>query len=115
MTPPPQWFGGWFLFLVALFHIGVLTAFVCDLASLFGCVLGIEDLVTAIVVVAPGTSLPDLFASMSAAKGDEDADASIVNVTGSNSVNVFLGIGLGWTLSAIYWTGTGTEAKWERK
>merc|ERR1719486_1094883 len=31
------------------------------------------------------------------------ADASIVNVTGSNSVNVFLGIGLPWMMAAIYW------------
>lgn len=30
------------------------------------------------------------------------ADNSVGNVTGSNSVNVFLGLGLPWTLAAIY-------------
>ena len=51
-----------------------------------------EDSITAITMVALGTSVPDLFASKEAACGDPYADASIGNVTGSNSVNVFLGI-----------------------
>lgn len=40
--------------------------------------------------VALGTSLPDTFASKAAAEQDPYADASIGNVTGSNSVNVCL-------------------------
>lgn len=59
---------------------------------------------TAITFVALGTSLPDLFASKQAAKSEKTADNSIGNVTGSNSVNVFLGLGLPWTIAAIYWT-----------
>ena len=35
---------------------------------------------------------------------DDTADNSIGNVTGSNSVNVFLGLGLPWLIAAIYWT-----------
>jgi len=52
--------------------------------------------------VALGTSLPDLFASKAAAQGEKFADNAIGNVTGSNSVNVFLGLGLPWVLAAIY-------------
>lgn len=37
---------------------------------------------------------PDTFASKVAAIQDQYADASIGNVTGSNAVNVFLGIGV---------------------
>ena len=59
---------------------------------------------TAITFVALGTSLPDLFASKQAAQSEKTADNSIGNVTGSNSVNVFLGLGLPWTIAAIYWT-----------
>ncbi len=44
----------------------------------------------------------DTFASKVAAIGDEYADSSIGNVTGSNAVNVFLGIGIAWTIAAIY-------------
>ena len=50
----------------------------------------------------PNHSLPDTFASMAAAAQDENADASIGNITGSNSVNVFLGIGIPWVLATLY-------------
>jgi Ca2+/Na+ antiporter len=50
-----------------------------------------------------GTSLPDTFASKIAAKNEKTADNAIGNVTGSNSVNVFLGLGLPWVIAAIYW------------
>ena len=43
----------------------------------------------------------DTFASKVAAVGDEYADSSIGNVTGSNSVNVFLGLGVAWSIAAI--------------
>lgn len=59
---------------------------------MFGCVIGIPQEITSITIVALGTSLPDTFASMIAAKEDDNADASIGNITGSNSVNVFLGL-----------------------
>jgi len=49
------------------------------------------------------------FASKTATVQDEYADGSIGNVTGSNSVNVFLGIGLAWSLAAIYHATQGTK------
>ena len=36
------------------------------------------------------------------------------NVTGSNSVNVFLGLGMPWTIGAIYWAG-GSNEDWRRR
>lgn len=42
-----------------------------------------------------------------AAKQDQYADASIGNVTGSNAVNVFLGIGVAWSVAAVYWAAQG--------
>lgn len=44
----------------------------------------------------------DTFASKLSAIQDTTADAAIGNVTGSNAVNVFLGIGVAWTLASIY-------------
>ena len=58
--------------------------------------------VTAITIVALGTSLPDTFASKIAAVNEKTADNAIGNVTGSNSVNVFLGLGIPWIIAAIY-------------
>ena len=44
-----------------------------------------------------------------AAIGDQYADSSIGNVTGSNAVNVFLGIGIAWTMAAIKHAIYGTK------
>lgn len=101
--PPADFCHGWACFFSALFMIGVVTAVIGDLAGLLGCVMGMPGSITAITFVALGTSLPDTFASKTAAEQDPYADASIGNVTGSNSVNVFLGLGMPWTLGAIYW------------
>merc|ERR1719235_1997877 len=101
--PPAEWGAGYPCFLTSLLMIGFVTAFVGDLAAHFGCAIGISDSLTAITVVALGTSLPDTFASKQAAMEDPYADESVGNVTGSNSVNVFLGLGLPWTIGAIYW------------
>jgi len=35
---------------------------------------------------------------------EKSADNAIGNVTGSNGVNVFLGLGLPWVVASIYWT-----------
>jgi solute carrier family 8 (sodium/calcium exchanger) len=102
MIPPPQWRGGVPAFCVALAMIGIVTAVVGEFASHLGCMLGIDDAITAITLVALGTSLPDTFASMSAAKNSASADSAIGNITGSNSVNVFLGLGLPWVIAATY-------------
>lgn len=51
----------------------------------------------------------DTFASKVAAIQDQYADASIGNVTGSNAVNVFLGIGVAWTIAAVYWHSQGKK------
>ena len=94
--------GGAPAFAVALTLIGIITAVVGSVAELLGCVIGLDPSITAITIVAVGTSLPDTFASMTAARTSEYADSAIGNVTGSNSVNVFLGLGLPWVISATY-------------
>lgn len=50
--------GGWACFWVSMAFIGGLTALIGDLASSFGCTVGLKDSVTAITFVALGTSLP---------------------------------------------------------
>jgi len=102
LIPPAGLAGGWPCFFVSLGMIGILTAIVGDLAGIFGCLVGLKDSVTAITFVALGTSLPDTFASKSAAVAERTADNAIGNVTGSNSVNVFLGLGLPWMIASIY-------------
>lgn len=108
-VPPTEYCNGWACFGVSILLIGVLTALIGDLAAHFGCTVGLKDSVNAVVFVALGTSIPDTFASKVAALQDHCADASIGNVTGSNAVNVFLGLGVAWSVAAIYWAAQGRD------
>jgi len=112
-VPPPGFLGGWFCFCVALGMIGFVTAIVGDMAGLLGCCIDIPDDITAITLVALGTSLPDTFASKVAAQQNPNADDSVGNVTGSNCVNVFLGLGMPWSIGALYWEFIGRNDVWD--
>jgi solute carrier family 8 (sodium/calcium exchanger) len=106
LVPPAQYGGGYPSFVASLTMIGIVTYIVGDVALAFGCSVGLKESVTAITFVALGTSLPDTFASMTAARESEFADSAIGNITGSNSVNVFLGQGIPWLMGSVYWTST---------
>ena len=49
---------GWPTFFMSIFSIGILTAVIGDLAAHFGCYSHIKDSITAITIVALGTSVP---------------------------------------------------------
>ncbi|XP_033634771.1 sodium/calcium exchanger 3-like [Asterias rubens] len=102
LIPPRSVAGGWPAFVLSLVCIGVLTALVEQLGTLLGCVINLHASVAGITIIALGTSVPDTFASRTAAVHDQYADAAIGNITGSNSVNVFLGLGLPWVISTMY-------------
>lgn len=60
LVPPTDYCNGWACFCVSISVIGLLTAIIGDLASHFGCTVGLKDSVTAVVFVALGTSVPGL-------------------------------------------------------
>jgi len=105
--PPAGIANGYPCFVISIAFIGLCTAVIGDIAGHLGCFIFLKDSVNAIAFVALGTSVPDTFASKTAAIQDETADASVGNVTGSNAVNVFLGIGIAWSMAAIYWEAQG--------
>jgi len=115
LVPPASMMGGWASFGMALGLIGMVTALIGDLASLLGCSMGLADDITAITLIALGTSLPDTLASKTAAEEDETADNSVGNVTGSNSVNVFLGLGMPWCMAAVVWKVRGPTEEWREE
>jgi len=80
-VPPTDYWNGWACFVVSILMIGLLTAFIGDLASHFGCTIGLKDSVTAVVFVALGTSVPG-------------KDNSRVCYKGPSLPS--LGLGLGW-------------------
>jgi len=107
--PPAGIANGYPCFVISIAMIGLCTAVIGDVAGHLGCFIFLKDSVNAIAFVALGTSVPDTFASKTAAIQDETADASVGNVTGSNAVNVFLGIGIAWSMAAIYHEAQGNQ------
>jgi len=111
IIPPTGIFNGYPTFVISIAAVGICTAVIGDVAGHLGCFINLKDCVNAIAFVALGTSVPDTFASKTAAIEDETADNSVGNVTGSNAVNVFLGIGIAWSMAAIYWEANGEQFK----
>jgi len=109
IIPPTGIFNGYPTFVISIAAVGICTAVIGDVAGHLGCFINLKDCVNAIAFVALGTSVPDTFASKTAAIEDETADNSVGNVTGSNAVNVFLGIGIAWSMAAIYWEAQGGQ------
>ena len=64
-VPPTEYFGGWACFVVSIIGIGLLTAVIGDVASHFGCTINLNDEVTAVTLVAMGTSVPGEFTLLS--------------------------------------------------
>lgn len=62
LVPPTEYWSGWACFIVSISIIGALTAIIGDIASHFGCTVGLKDSVTAVVFVALGTSVPGVIA-----------------------------------------------------
>ncbi|KAL6214890.1 hypothetical protein ACLB2K_014322 [Fragaria x ananassa] len=56
----------------------------------------------AFTALAAGTSWPDLVASKIAAERQLTADSAIANITCSNSVNIYVGIGVPWLIDTAY-------------
>jgi len=109
LIPPTGIFNGYPTFVISIAFVGLCTAVIGDVAGHLGCFINLKDCVNAIAFVALGTSVPDTFASKTSAIEDDTADNSVGNVTGSNAVNVFLGIGIAWTMAAIYWEAQGKQ------
>ncbi|MBD8511180.1 calcium/sodium antiporter [Photobacterium sp. WH24] len=68
--------------------------------------LGVSDLIIGLTIVALGTSLPELAASVAAARKGEH-DIAIGNVVGSNMFNILAVIGIAGVISPI--SGIGVE------
>lgn len=87
-------------FTCSLLNIGWLSYVMVDAATRFGCVAGIPTLFMGLVFLAAGTSIPDAFASMGAARRGE-GDMAVSNALGSNIFDILLGLGLPWLIALL--------------
>lgn len=101
-VPPYQIVHGWIAFICSLLFISGIAYIVTELTDLISCVTGINAYVIAFTALAGGTSWPDLVASKIAAERQTTADSAIANITCSNSVNIYVGIGIPWLIDTAY-------------
>ncbi|XP_059298042.1 magnesium/proton exchanger isoform X1 [Lycium ferocissimum] len=101
-VPPYQIAHGWIAFICSLIFISGIAYVVTKLTDLISCVTGINPYVIAFTALASGTSWPDLVASKIAAERQLTADSAIANITCSNSVNIYIGIGVPWFIDTLY-------------
>ncbi|XP_042475301.1 magnesium/proton exchanger isoform X2 [Macadamia integrifolia] len=101
-VPPCQIAHGWIAFICSLIFISGIAYIVTKLTDLISCVTGINAYVIAFTALASGTSWPDLVASKIAAERQTTADSAIANITCSNSVNIYVGIGFPWLVNTAY-------------
>ncbi|KAF7818198.1 magnesium/proton exchanger [Senna tora] len=100
--PPCHIAHGWISFICSLLFISGIAYIVTKLTDLISCVTGINPYVIAFTALASGTSWPDLVASKIAAERQTTADSAIANITCSNSVNIYVGIGVPWLIDTAY-------------
>ena len=116
--------GGFATFVICVFFIALNAALLGDLAYALGCTVGLKLRVTSLILVSIGTSVPgkiydlfihrlqsilytvyastDMFASKVFAKRSPTADACITNVFGSNIIQIYLGLGITWTMGSVH-------------
>jgi len=90
-------FENWFVstFVMSIVWIGASCLLAVKLATEIGCMLGIDPVIMGVVLLAGGTSVPDMLASMIVARQGH-ADMAIANAVGSNVFDILLGLGLPW-------------------
>ena len=88
------------LFIAGLIILGIGGKYIVPATTQLGRTLSIAPVVIAVIVVAGGTSAPELIVSLQAALNDSPAIA-LGNVIGSNMANILLVIGLGTFLTSI--------------
>ncbi|KAK0580268.1 hypothetical protein LWI29_000110 [Acer saccharum] len=101
-VPPYRIAHGWVAFISSLIFISGIAYVVTKLTDIISCVTGINAYVIAFTALAAGTSWPDLVASKIAVERQTTADSAIANITCSNSVNIYVGIGVPWLINTAY-------------
>lgn len=101
-VPPYHIAHGWITFICSLIFISGIAYIVTKLTDLISCVTEINAYVIAFTALAGGTSWPDLVASKIAAERQTTADSAIANIICSNSVNIYVGIGIPWLIDTAY-------------
>ncbi len=87
-------------FLVSILFIAVISWFLVEYAVQFAEALHIPPVVVALTILAAGTSVPDLIASVVVARQGR-GEMAVANAVGSNIFDILVGLGLPWAIAII--------------
>jgi K+-dependent Na+/Ca+ exchanger-like protein len=85
----------WLTFTISILLIIALSWSLVELAILFAHSVGIPEVIIALTILAGGTSVPDLLASLIVAK-QKRGDMAVSNAVGSNTFDILICLGLPW-------------------
>ena len=85
-------------FLVSIAFIAIISWFLVEYAVIFAETLGIPPVIVALTILAGGTSVPDLIASIVVARQGR-GEMAVANAVGSNIFDILIGLGLPWLIA----------------
>ncbi len=85
-------------FFVSIAFVAIISYALAESAVAFAEAIHVPAVVVALTVLAAGTSVPDMFASIVVAKQGR-GDMAIANAVGSNIFDILVGLGLPWMLA----------------
>lgn len=88
----------------ALGFVILSSYFMVEYAVLFAHAIGIPEVIISLTILAAGTSIPDLLASVKTAK-EGYGDMAVSNAVGSNIFDILGNLGITYTVGALFATG----------
>ncbi len=94
-------------FVVSIFYIAILSYFLVEIAIIMAEQLHISAAIIALTILAAGTSIPDMIASVIVSRKGQGSMA-VSNAVGSNTFDILVCLGLPWFIY-ILWKGENVQ------
>ncbi|MEM7118393.1 MAG: calcium/sodium antiporter [Chloroflexota bacterium] len=85
-------------FVVSILFIAVISWFLVEYAIVFSNAVGLPPVIVALTILAGGTSIPDMIASIVVAKQGR-GQMAVANAVGSNIFDILIGLGVPWIIA----------------
>jgi hypothetical protein len=100
--PPRSYLNGWATLACCAITVCALTYVMTEVMMFMGFLLDFRGCILALIMVSLGTSINNLKSSMRSAASNKTADDVFLPTVAANAANIFVGLGLPWTLATIY-------------
>lgn len=100
--PPRSFMNGWATLAACAVSICALTYVMTEVMMFMGFLLDFRGCILALIMVSLGTSINNLKSSMQSAAANKTADDVFLPTIAASAANIFVGLGLPWTIATIY-------------